>query len=61
MELNKLVFPAPASSYTKEQLLGKLIYVPRNALKADAEETKTSLKFWSTSSLESPKKKHHDS
>ena len=32
MKLNKLVFPAPVPSYTREQLKGKLIYIPRNFL-----------------------------
>lgn len=39
MKLNKLVFPAPQSSYTSETLYGKLIYIPRNALKSDEENS----------------------
>mmetsp|Transcript_24188 Transcript_24188/g.18417 ORF Transcript_24188/g.18417 Transcript_24188/m.18417 type:complete len:90 (+) Transcript_24188:1-270(+) len=29
MELNRLVFPRPASSYTHENMKGKLIYIPK--------------------------------
>jgi len=29
MKLNKIVFPAPNPSYTSNQLLGELIYIPR--------------------------------
>jgi hypothetical protein len=29
MELNRLVFPRPASSYTHETMKGKIIYVPK--------------------------------
>jgi len=30
---NKIVFPAPESSYTTESSLGQVIYLPRNILK----------------------------
>lgn len=29
MKLNKFIFPAPNSSYSANQLLGELIYIPR--------------------------------
>jgi pimeloyl-ACP methyl ester carboxylesterase len=29
MKLNKIIFPAPKSSYTANQLLGEVIYIPR--------------------------------
>lgn len=29
MELNRLVFPRPSSSYTHETMKGRLIYVPK--------------------------------
>lgn len=29
MKLNKFIFPAPASSYSANQLLGEIIYIPR--------------------------------
>ncbi len=29
---NKIVFPAPASSYTSETAYGQVIYIPRNIL-----------------------------
>jgi hypothetical protein len=30
MKLNKFIFPAPTSSYSANQLLGEIIYVPRS-------------------------------
>lgn len=31
LKLNKLIFPAPNPSYTREQLQGKIVYIPREA------------------------------
>lgn len=42
MELNRIIFPAPISSYSHESLKGKLIYIPRNALNEDYEEEEKS-------------------
>ena len=30
MKLNKFIFPAPTSSYSANQLLGEIIYIPRS-------------------------------
>jgi hypothetical protein len=40
MKLNKIIFPAPRSSYTPNQLLGELLYIPRDCLKLPDKENK---------------------
>lgn len=52
MKLNKLIFPAPHSSYSSETLMNKIVYIPRIALSPEDEETKSS--FFTSSLM--PKK-----
>ena len=59
-KLNSIIFPAPRSSYSDKTLKGKLIFLPRNALKQPInkkEEEKKSSFFssWSSSSVETPR------
>lgn len=35
MKLNKIIFPAPKASYDSKQLLGEIVYIPRNGLNKD--------------------------
>lgn len=37
MKLNKIMFPAPKSSYDSNSLLGEIVYIPRNSLTKDFE------------------------
>ena len=41
MNFNKIIFPAPRPSYSKEKLFGEIIYVPRK-FHIDAELNKQS-------------------
>lgn len=51
MKLNKLIFPAPPSSYSSDSLKSKILYIPRKVLSPEDEETKTG---FFTSSLMPP-------
>lgn len=53
MKLNKLVFPAPQPSYSSEKLQGKLIYIPRNALKEEESAAGATSSFFSSISASS--------
>jgi len=35
MKLNKIIFPAPKSSYDSNSLLGEIVYIPRNKLQKE--------------------------
>lgn len=56
MELNRLVFPRPKSSYTHESMRGKILYIPKikTAFEKIAAATKlTNLNFASSLLMDS--------
>lgn len=51
MELNRLVFPSPSSSYTHEMMNGKLLYIPKFKQSNDISSARKKLSRESVNSV----------